>query len=250
MSTAHLLGTLAVTLFFCLAFLRGRHLPLLGKIGHRTVVSVAGGAAVAYVFMDLLPELGEAALGFREATSHLGTRLLDYGIHAATMAGFLFFYGLEELVIRSRDEEERRRRREAGRAHPLFRIHMIAFATYAWIVSYLMVGSAQQTARSLAFYAVAMALHFLSVAHALHEEHGARYDRIGAPLLVAFSATGWACGLAVELPEPVCGVLLGVVAGGIIANTTISELPREKEGKFVPFLVGAVAYTGLLFLAR
>lgn len=250
MSSAHLFGTLVVTLLFCLVFLRGRNLTVFRRLGHRTVVSVAGGAAMAYVFMDLAPELQEATRGFREAGAHLGPRILEYCIHAATLAGFLFFYGLEEFVIRSRDEEERRRRREARGAHPLFRIHMIAFAAYAWIVSYLMVRSAEQTAGGLAFYAVGMALHFLSVAHALREEHGALYDRIGAPLLAAFSAAGWAIGLAAELPKGASAVLLGLVAGGVIANTLISELPREKEGRFIPFLVGATVYTGLLFLAK
>lgn len=250
MGTPHTLGTLAATALICLVFLRGCRLPLPGGLAHRSLVSVAGGAAAAYVFMDLMPDLQAAAGAFRDATSHLGWRVLHVGVYLATMAGFLFFYGIEELVIRSRDEEERRRRREAGHSHPLFRVHILAFSAYAWLVGYLLVRSLEHTAAQLAFYATAMALHFLSVAHSLREEHGGLYDRVGGRVLAAGCAVGWACGLAVGFPDVVIGVLLGGVAGGIIANTVISELPREKQGEFAPFLMGAVVYTGLLIAAE
>ena len=250
MSAGHAVGTLAVTLLFCLVFLRASDLKILGRMGHRMAVSLAGGAAVAYVFMDLSPELQEAASRFREATSFFSIKILDYGIHAATMLGFVVFYGLEVLVIRSHDEADRQRRREADHAHSLFRIHMVAFAAYAWIVSYLLVRSLEETALSLSFYAAAMIMHFLCLAHSLREEHGALYDRIGAWLLAASCVAGWGCGMAFVLPEPAIGVLLGVVAGGIMVNTMILEIPREKEGRFVPFLLGAAGYSGLLLLAR
>ncbi len=249
MSTAQTLGTLAVAVLFSLVFLRGSALHGLGELRHRTIVSLAGGAATAYVFVDLSPELQEAARGFHEAVSSLEFHLLDYGINVATMTGFLFFYGLEVLVVRSGDLTERRHRREAGISHPLFRIHMLAFAGYAWIVSYLLVRSLRETALSLVFYAIAMSLHFLSLTHSLEEEHGVLWDRIGSRLLAVCCVAGWATGMAYPLPEPATAVLLGVVAGGVIANTMISELPREKEGRFVPFLVGAAGYSGLLFLA-
>lgn len=250
MSTAHTLGTLAATALFCLVFLRGRRVHLPGRMAHRTVVSMAGGAAVAYVFMDLLPEVQAVAGAFRGAVSHLGVRILHEGVYLATTAGFLTFYGVEELVVRSQGEEERRRRREAGAPHRLFRIHITAFCAYAWLVGYLLVRSPEHAAFQLAFYATAMALHFLSVAHGLREEHGGLYDRVGAWGLAASCAAGWACGLAIGFPETVIGILLGGVAGGVIANTVISELPREKQGRFAPFLMGAAVYTGLLVVVR
>ncbi len=250
MIAPYTLGTLAAAALFCLAFLRGERLELPGRMGHRTAVSVAGGAAVAYVFVDLSPEVATAAGAFRDATARLGIRVLHSGVYLATTAGFLFFYGVEELVIRSVDEAERQRRREAGRGHPLFRVHIVAFSAYAWLVGYLLVRSLQPSPFSLAFYAIAMSLHFVSVAHALREEHGGLYDRVGAWVLAACCAAGWACGVAVGFPPAVIGVLLGAVAGGIIANTVISELPREKEGRFVPFIAGAAVYAGLLMAAE
>ena len=40
--------------------------------------------------------------------------------------------------------------------------------------------------------------------------------------------------------------LVAVVAGGVIVNTAIAELPKEREGRYWSFLTGAAVYTALL----
>ncbi len=131
----------------------------------------------------------------------------------------------------------------------LFRLRIGAFALYAWVVSYLLVGSGDHHTARLVFYAVAMALHFVSVANTLREEHGQLYERRGAPLLAGACAAGWVCGMTIQMHEPVLGILLGLVAGGVMANTVISELPRERQGRLAPFVLGALGFAFLLLLA-
>jgi hypothetical protein len=53
----------------------------------------------------------------------------------------------------------------------------------------------------------------------------------------------------VDFPKPIVAILLGLVAGAVIVNTLIGELPREKEGRFFPFVFGAFFYTALLLIA-
>ena len=55
------------------------------------------------------------------------------------------------------------------------------------------------------------------------------------------------CGVLVELPKPIAITLLGLVSGGVVMNSVIAELPGEKDGRFVPFCLGAAAYAVLLF---
>jgi hypothetical protein len=57
---------------------------------------------------------------------------------------------------------------------------------------------------------------------------------------------GWIIGIAMELPKSMVITLLGFISGAIIMNTLIMELPREKEGKFWPFLVGGILYAAIL----
>jgi hypothetical protein len=42
--------------------------------------------------------------------------------------------------------------------------------------------------------------------------------------------------------------MAAIVAGGVIVNTAIAELPKEREASYWSFVTGAVSYTGLLLL--
>ena len=250
MTAGHAIGTLAISLLYCVVFLRGRTLDALGRVGHRRALSLAGGAAVAYVFVDLAPEVQEAAHGFREANAGLAQHVLEYGIQIAMMLGFVLFYGIEVLVVPGRGDADHGSMKPAHAENPMFGIHMLGFAAYVWTVNYLLVRTHLAPTIEFAFYAFAMALHFLGLAHGLRAEHGARYDRVGSRLLAAACLAGWASGIAFGMSRSVLAVLLGVLAGGIIANVMISELPRKKEGHFGAFVLGAMGYTVLLLLGR
>jgi hypothetical protein len=54
-------------------------------------------------------------------------------------------------------------------------------------------------------------------------------------------------GLLFALPHHVLALLMAFVAGAIIINSAIMELPSEKDGRFVPFTTGGLIY-GLILL--
>jgi len=102
----------------------------------------------------------------------------------------------------------------------------------------------------LALYTAAMGLHFLAMDYALSREHGKLYERVGRKVLAAASLLGWMIGTVAELPQPGVVVLFGFVAGAVMMNSMIMELPREKEGKLGSFLLGGLIYTALILLLR
>lgn len=239
--------TLAASVLFALVFIIGGRLHRPGDIRRRSVLSFSAGASVAYIFVHLTPELGQAREVFMRETQHLELPFSWYGVNLATMLGFVFFYGLEQYV-KSFDTEPS----DAGEKHREsrgFRIHVGIFCIYAWLVSYLLVNSLEQGAVPVGFYAIAMGLHFLTVSNGLRREYTALYDRIGSWLLAVCTLGGWAAGMLTELSRPVTAVLLGLVSGGVIVNTLIEELPREKESRFVPFVTGAVVYSAFVLIA-
>jgi hypothetical protein len=92
-----------------------------------------------------------------------------------------------------------------------------------------------------------MTFHFLSVDASLRYEHGAAYDRIGRFVLAAMVLLGWGMGLLFSMPYNVLALFVAFLSGAIIMNNTIMELPSEKDGRFLPFMTGGVAY-GLILL--
>ena len=61
------------------------------------------------------------------------------------------------------------------------------------------------------------------------------------------SVLGWAVGLLVPLPHHVLALLVAFISGSIIMNSLITELPSEKDGRFLPFMSGGIVYGLILF---
>ncbi len=119
------------------------------------------------------------------------------------------------------------------------------------MVSLTMAESASRGELPVGLYCVAMGLHFLGAAADLSVEHGPLYLRPGRQILAAAVVAGWAIGALVPVPPTTLHTLLGLVSGGVVVNSMVMELPSEKDGRFWPFVFGAVAYAiVLLVLAR
>lgn len=239
------LATGAAALLFGLVFLFGnRFHPFRAWVRDpRTVTSFGAGIAVAYVFVHVMPELHDARHAF--ATEVSGP--LPYGgmgVYFLALIGFLLFYGLDHLRRQWHDTDRRR----GGESS--FRLHIGAFAFYGFLVSYQLPevsGASESSGSSMALYAVAMSFHFLGVERHLREEHEALYHHAGRYVLAAACAAGWVLSLLTSPPPYVLALSVAFLSGAVIMNSSIMELPSEKDGRFVPFLAGGLIY-GLALL--
>lgn len=230
-------------LLFAAVFLWGGRLhPLRGLIrDRRSIVSFSAGMSAAYVFVHVMPELHDARVAIRESFDEGVLRYEGMSIYFVTLIGFLLFYGLDHWRGRLKPEGE------AAPYGPAFRLHVGGFAAYTGLMSYLLVHTLEGTREAVVLYAVAVAFHFLAVDHALREEHREEYQRVGRRMLAAMCVVGWGAGLAVEIPRETLALLLALLSGAIILNSSIMELPSDKDGRFAPFLAGGIAY-GLVLL--
>jgi hypothetical protein len=235
------LVTACAALLFALVFvLGGRFYPLrVLTSSRRALVSFGAGMAAAYVFVRVMPELHSG----RQAVAESGSALLRYegkGIYIVALIGFMVFYGLEHLRAKLHESAAPERERLA------FRLHVSGFAAYVALVGYLLVRHLEATPVPVALYTAAMGLHFLGVDHSLAEEHGAAYDRRGRYVLAAMAPLGWAAGQLVGLPHAWLALLLAFLSGAVILNSSLMELPSEKDGRFWPFLIGGLLYALIL----
>ena len=198
------------------------------------------------MFVRLLPELDEAQTAFVAATAGRALPAPEFRVYASALLGFVVFYGLEHLVAWSREPEGGRR----DWSSPVFLLHVGGFAFYAWLVTYLMVRGISDKPLPVTLYAIAMALHFVGVDHALLREHGAAYMRVGRFVLAAAALAGWSIANVTEISPTTIITCLGLVSGGVVMNSMVMELPSEKDGRLWPFVSGAAAYTLLLLLIR
>jgi hypothetical protein len=238
--------SLIIALLFAAIFLFGGRVAYRpGHKRYRRFLSFAAGIAVAYVFVDVMPALGRMRDIVMHSPGDFQRVFPEYSVYLWTMTGFLAFYCLETMVARPRRGPEHHAGDHDGAAPWQPWVHIGGFALYAWLLTYIMVWKVHETL-ALCIYGVAMGMHIFPIACNLSSHYREVYDRRGAYLLALASLAGWATPLALYIPTPILVNLVAVVAGGVIVNTSIAELPKEGEGRHWPFLTGALVYTALL----
>lgn len=221
-----------------LAAARIRTLPL---VPERALGSFAGGLAIAYVFLHLLPELaaGNEAVGEALADVVEPTPLFELAIFLVALTGFTVFYGLERGA----------RRQRSGGAEPagVFWLHLTSFALYNVLITY---GMALRVRTGLVFallFAVAMGLHFVLTDRGLEEHYPRRFASTGRLVLAAALLLGWVLSaLAAPTSTLVVALLTALLGGSILLNVFKEELPADRKSSFGWFLTGLVLYAALL----
>jgi hypothetical protein len=203
----------------------------------RRWVSAAGGVSVAYVFVDVLPELAAQQQGFFSDAGNAGRVFAEGRIYAVALLAFVVLYGLDYIVLASKagNSDE-----VAWRSRFAYRLHLFGFAVYSGLIGYLVVERSERGLLSLAIYTFAMVLHFLVVGHSLSEQHGRLYRERGRWLLAGTVLAGWALGTNTRLPEAVFAYLFAVLAGGVVITSLKDELPDDRRGRFWPFCTAAL----------
>jgi hypothetical protein len=228
-------------------------LPLLERLKalpgrvRRRLLSASAGMSVAYVFIDVLPELAAQHRRVTEAAGPEGLLFAEQRVYVVALLSFVLFYGLDRFVLSNRSAHE-------GAAAPdhetrLFPAHLLAFGGYTVLVGRLLVERAEEGSGALAIYTLAMAVHFVIIAHRLNERFGLPYARWGRFVLAACVVAGWALAATVGISEVTFARLFAVLAGGVVITSVQSELAGEEEGHFWPFVAGALVFAAALMLA-
>jgi hypothetical protein len=245
-NVASLLAATVVALVLALRGGAGER-PIERFWSRRRWISAAAGVSVAYAFVDVLPELAEQNKVITAAAGNDGI-FAEQRIYILALLSFVVLYGLQHMVLSSR--EARRSAVEDGRGHDrVYRVHLAGFAAYSALIGYLLVERADRGVAALVVYTLAMAIHVLIVNHTLSREHGSVYLRAGHWWLAASVIVGWAAGAMMPLSSLAFARLFALLAGGVVITSIGAELPSDREGRFWPFCVGAVAFALLLLVA-
>ena len=244
-------GSLAAAVVFAGAYLAGGGIDA-SEAGERfwsrrRFLSAAAGISVAYVFIDVLPELEFQRQVIVKAAGGNALLFAEQRIYLLALLSFVVMYGLEHMVLVNR--ERRRETVAAGEADAVFWVQLAGYAAYSALIGYLVIERAERGVLPLVAYTFAMTVHFLIVDHAIDEEHGRAYRPRGRWLLAASVLVGWLIGVVTPLSEVVVARLFAVLAGGVVITSLRAELPDDREGRFWPFCLGAVIFAAILIFA-
>lgn len=245
------LGLTALTAAFAIAFALV-HL-FIGKLTFLRVVprsrwlSFAGGVAVSYVFLHILPELSGHKQTFAEGLG-VSERTAETWVYLVSLVGLASFYGLERAAKTSRHQARKAKGEDRVEAEILW-LHIGSFALYNVLIGYLLLHREEAGLWSLLIYFFAMALHFVTNDVGLREDQRQRYDHVGRWIIAGAVILGWALGVGISLPDTVIGFLFAFLAGGVILNVLKEELPEERQSRFGSFALGGIGYAVILIFA-
>ncbi len=178
--------------------------------------SFAGGLAVAYVFVHLLPEL------------ELGHELLGQRIYVLVLAGFLLVYGIEHGLSRRTDDDP----------GPVYAVRLGVAAVYNALVVFTLGAQIPDSLVLALVFLGSLSLHIVSMDHGLQEQFEGHHRRSRVVLMLAVVG-GAAASLRFEGHELEVDIATALLAGFIMWQVFRDELPKAGRGRFGWLLAGA-----------
>ncbi len=209
----------------------------------RAFVSFAGGVAVAYVFLDMLPNLVEynKPIGEFLIKNQSLTPFAELLIYIFSLFGFLIYYGFDLLAERYRDQ-----------GHDdwlVYSLHLAMFCLYNFLITYTMSLRAISSITATILFTLAMALHFVLTDRKFCRFYQVQFSHIGRFLLISALLIGWLCSVIFDpVNVLIAALMISFLAGSVLLNVFREELPAAGLTSYCWFAFGAVLITFILSL--
>jgi len=219
---------------------------------HRNrIISFAGGIAVAYVFLDLLPRLEAAHIHLEKIFGDLPAFLDSTAVPALALLGFLIFFGLEHLAVSSRHTQNEKTGKgfsSVSASTRTFVVHFINLAFFNLIIGYILRFEAEIGILPLLLYTSALSLHFIILDNNMEEHYKKLYFKYGRYAASLMPIIGW--GISMLFPEnpSEAYVLLALVSGIVLFSSISNEVPKGGGKNWGIFIAGALFYSVLLLI--
>jgi hypothetical protein len=203
--------------------------------------SFAGGMAAAYVFILLIPEM---------ELFNSEIKIPFFNTYSLALLGLLIFKGLQHYCRHLAQERTRSMEEWAfvhSKSHEKnlsFRISGYVFIAYSSLILLTLPYQVSHLTSSIGIilYLVTFSLHLCFELLSLNDENTKHYSQyVPTPLAIVLTA---ALGLALGnvLPQAYLLACISLLAGIIIYNVFLVELPNPDRSSYIWFLLGALIF--------
>jgi hypothetical protein len=218
---------ISVTIFALVHLLSQKLFKLTPK-AHASILSLGGGLAISYVFIDLFPKLAIGDLVVQNTLPYLARH-----VYVLALIGFLLFYIVDkgESILNKKES---------------FWLSLSSYALFNFFVGYAVTDKDNPEVRPLILFTIALALHYFAIDYSLCKAHEKVYNAIGKWILIASLYFGWFLGTVVTLPAALVALVSAFIGGGVIMNVIRHELPGNTPHTMRTFIAASVLYTIIL----
>lgn len=216
-------------LILCFVHLKGSSPRLTQSFFHGKFLSIGGGIAIAYVFIDLLPKLSESDILVRRFLSGIFP-YFERHVYILALCGFMLFF----LVDRSKN---------ITWVNASYWLSLVSYTLFNFFIGYAIGFQNDPDIQPLALFTVAMALHFFTNDYTLNRENPGIHKSFGRWVLIAALLSGLFVSEHWTISPAAIALVNAFIAGGVIMNVTRHELPEDNPNSALAFIFGAVLYT-------
>ncbi|MGD8417276.1 MAG: hypothetical protein PVH91_09480 [Pseudomonadales bacterium] len=213
--------------------------PWLEERQHPVLIDLAAGAALAYVFVHLLPKLASTQEKFTGVTVSEASGFVHNHVYLLALIGLVLVYWLEAASDRAVENAT------SGHAEVPYRAVLAGgYGLYFLMLGYLIADMPRPDALSYLLVGIVLGLHMVGIVHRLRRMAPTWYDRALRWIFASLVLLGWLAGRLTALPATMVMLVSALVSGGIIIIALREELPGHGSLRIVPFL-GSVVLTSL-----
>lgn len=213
----------------CFIHVYGSNPRLTQSFFHSKFLSIGGGIAIAYVFVDLLPKLSESDYLVRRFLAGFFP-YFERHVYILALCGFMLFF----LVDRSKNFVW---------TNASYWLSLISYTLFNFFMGYAIGFQNDPDIQPLLLFTIAMGLHFFTNDYTLNRENPGFHQGIGRWVLVAALFGGWIVSQNWVISPAAIALVNAFIAGGVIMNVTRHELPSDNPNSTLSFIIGAAIYS-------
>lgn len=205
------------------------------------LASFAGGFAIAFVFLHMMPELTAGKEIISEIIQVFSNNLvlMETLTFLIALIGFTIYYGVELISLRQQTPDQPKK--------STYLLHMMMQAVFNFIITYTMATRIETGLFFAIIFTLSMGLHFM-----LTDRHMRRHfpqlftikSRLVFMLaLIAGALVSWIVGPEIEISS---SFLIAILAGIIMYQIFREELPNSQDSNFNSFCIGIFTMTIIL----
>ena len=192
---------------------------------HKKFLSMASGISLAYVFIELLPEIEYGNLILKRSIGEI-LPFLEHNTYIIALLGILFYYGVSTKKMIAKYNW----------------LHVSGYMFFNFLIGASLADSSDPNIQPLFLYTIAIGLHYFI------RDHLSDIYRSPKILwsLISSLFVGYYLSSYYDIPDAVTAIGVSFSAGGILLNVFHYELPDKDNKGYRWFLTGALFYTVLI----
>lgn len=201
----------------------GENLKIDKKTKHYRIISFAAGISIAYLFLNLLPHVYEAA------------SILKNWLFIFLLLGFALVHLVEKYIYQHADMQNLTKELKA--------VHTATFFLYYLIIGIVLNGKVQTDILEGVLFIIPVTLHAGLSTSSLSEIHGKiKENSIIRILLSSAPLLGIVFARAIFIPDIAENIMVSSIAGILLYVMVKEFLPEKKKGQPAFFIVGLMLF--------